>query len=111
MYRNAIRLALERLQLNPANAVALAGLGHYHASLGEPEQALAYLERATAEAPKDMYVRYFAATALCALDQRERALAELERAVELGYPRHLVAVDAGFACLRTDPRYPALVGG
>ena len=88
--------------------LALSLVGHYHANLGNREQALDYTRRASELAPDNMYVFYGAATALNALAESERAMAALARAVELGYPLRLVEVDAGLAQLRRLPGYDAL---
>ena len=47
-----------------------------------------------------MFVYYFSATALCALKEQDEALTALHRALDLGYPPHMVDADAGFSSLK-----------
>ena len=56
-----------------------------------------------------MYVHYNAALVHVRLGEPEPALADLERAVELGYPRQLLPGDAGLKSLRPHPRFAALI--
>jgi hypothetical protein len=56
-----------------------------------------------------MYIHYNAAVVRVRLGASEAALAELERAVDLGYQRQLLAADAGLEPLRHNPRFAALV--
>jgi TolB-like protein/Flp pilus assembly protein TadD len=109
MFRNAIKLALERLKVNRSDANALALMGHYAAFIGDREQALQYMARATALAPNDMYVYYEAALTLSRLGEPTQALSVLERAVELGYSVNLLGIDAGFSGLRDLQGFDALI--
>ncbi|MCZ6829462.1 MAG: FlgO family outer membrane protein [Gammaproteobacteria bacterium] len=109
MYANAIKLALTNLNVNPFDAATLSLVAHYYAGIGDREQSLQYIARATALAPDDMYVYYSAVTALCSLGELDRAMTALKQAVDLGYPRELVSVDAGFRSLRGMERFENLV--
>jgi hypothetical protein len=46
-------------------------------------------------------VHYNAATAFCALGDREQAAQALQQAFEMGYPRDLAAIDANL-CYSTE---------
>jgi len=105
-YQHAIKLAKENVQINPSDAVALAGLGHYLACVGQREEALENLEVAKQLAQKEMLVYYYSATALCALHEQDQALQAIGTALSLGYPAHMVEADAGLSCLRGLPDYP-----
>ena len=109
MYENAIKLASERLKVNPSDAITLSLVGHYHASIGNREQALQDMARANALAPQDLFVNYNTATALCALRELPEAMAALEKAIELGYSVQLVSVDANLAPLSSLPQFGGLV--
>jgi tetratricopeptide (TPR) repeat protein len=109
MYGNAIKLALAKLKVNPFDAVTLSLVAHYYANIGNREQALQYVARATALAPQDMYVYYFAVMALCSLGDLDQAMTALEKAVDLGYSTELVRVDAGLVSLRGMERFENLV--
>jgi TolB-like protein/Tfp pilus assembly protein PilF len=108
MYRNAIRLAENRLRINPSDADTLALVGHYYASIGERERAEQYIADAAAVAQGNMYVDYNAATAWTALGEPEQALAALKRALAAGYPWHIAAADANLAELSDTPQFLAL---
>ncbi len=102
MYRNAIKLASSHLQINPSDAVTAVLVAHYHASVGDREEALEYHARALALAPEDVTVHYMSAILLSTLEEHERALASLRHAIELGYSMDLIYADAGLAALRED---------
>lgn len=118
MYQNAVKLASERLRVNPQDAITYSLVGYYLARVGEREQALRNMARAVALAPRDMYVCYNNALMLTTLGERVEALQALRTAVSLGYSSELIVVDAGFSSLTALPEYqdliarstPALIG-
>lgn len=110
MYENAIRLASELLQINATDAYALGLVAHYHAAIGDGEQALDYLGNALLQAPENMYVNYSGATVYAALEQPGLALDHLEAALGLGFPRHIAAADANLEALKGLSRFETLVG-
>jgi serine/threonine-protein kinase len=106
-YERAIELAHRHIRINPSDAIAIAALGHYQACLGMREQSRKNVDLARQLAQKDMFVYYFAATALCALDEQDEALSAVHRALSLGYPVHMVEADAGLSSLKALPEYRA----
>ncbi len=108
MYANAIKLAKKRLEINESDAETLSYVGHYHASIGQRAEALSYIDRAMALAPGSIYVNYNCATALAALGEPEQAVEALERALQAGYPLHIVLADANLENLRELPSFNAL---
>ena len=108
-YRRAIELAESHLQINPADAVAIAALAHYQAAIGDRDQALENIGLAAELAQKDMFVYYFSATALCALNEPQQALDSIRKALSLGYPSHMVRADIGLSRLRELPGYEAVL--
>jgi tetratricopeptide (TPR) repeat protein len=109
MYANAIKLASERLKVNPADATTLGLMAHYQASIGLREAALANIARATALAPENIYVYYNNATAMCALGEIELATAAVEKAIELGYMLDLVRNDPTLCGLGGLPQFKSSV--
>jgi serine/threonine-protein kinase len=109
-YRKAVAVGEERLRINPADADTMSDLAHVYASLGRPERARLLDAEARRLDPRNMYVHYNAALVGVRLGAADAALAELERAVELGYPRQLLSPDPGLARLRQEKRFQALVG-
>ena len=108
-YRRAIELAKQHLKINSSDAVAIAALAHYQASTGELAKALENISLASELAQKDMFVYYFSATALCALNEPEQALESIRKALSLGYPTHLVRADIGLSNLRALPGYETVM--
>lgn len=108
-YREAIRLAEARLQVNPAETETLSPLAHYYANVGDSEQALAHLRRAVDLAPADMYVRYEEALVHTRLGDTEQALQAIEQAVELGYLPALLPTDPGLRSLSGQKRFQRLI--
>jgi len=108
-YRKAVELAEAGLRINPGDADILSGLALHHAALGHADLARKLDAEARGRAPSNMYVHYNAAVVRVRLGASEAALSELERAVDLGYPRPLLAADAGLEPLRHHPRFAALV--
>ena len=111
MYRNAIRLAESRLRINASDAGTLALAGHYHASIGDRETALEYLDKARDLAPGNMYVNYNLATALAALGDLDQAVQAVKRSLAAGYPWHIAAADANLGGLRDRAEFQAMNPG
>mgnify|MGYP001547718768 FL=1 len=111
-FRHAIKLANASLKINPADAQTMGLLAHYHASVGDRDQALGYIAQARALAPHSVYVYYNTATALCALGDFDGAIQALREAVDRGYPKQLVVVDANLCSLGERPEFqPSAVDG
>jgi eukaryotic-like serine/threonine-protein kinase len=108
-YRRAVALGEERLRINQADAVTMSDLAHFYASLGRLDRARQLSEEALRRDPQNMNVNYKAALVSARLGATDAAIALLERAVELGYPRQLLPADAGLAPLRQHKRFAALV--
>ncbi len=108
-YEKAIVLARQHLEINPSDAVAIATLGHYLASIGKREEAMENIDLARQLAHNDMMVYYFSATALSALGEQEQALDAVRLALSLGYPPHMVDADAGLSSLKQLPEYSVVL--
>ena len=104
-YVNAAQGAERALQLNNADVEARARLAHFRCQLGQHEQAKRQIEKALVAAPQNLYVQYDAALVFAAVGNKERALDAIEQAVSLGYPRHLLAVEPGFAEISDTTRF------
>jgi tetratricopeptide (TPR) repeat protein len=90
----------------PASAL----LGHLYGKIGQEEEARKFLRQLQAESERRYVDPFWLALVYVGLDDREHALAALEKGYigrngdELGYLR----VDAFFDPLRNDPRFEAL---
>jgi TolB-like protein/Tfp pilus assembly protein PilF len=108
-YRKAAALAAERLRINPADAGATSDLAHYEARLGRADDARRLVADALKRDPKSQNVHYNAALVSARLGANQAALAEIEQAVALGYPRHLLPKDPGLEAIRHEPRFATLL--
>lgn len=99
-YRKAIELGERLLEINPRDENVAAPLAQYYANTGDAGRARELMTLAEAAGPDNLYVHYFAAVTRVSLGEPELALASIERAVELGYPSELLALDAGLGELR-----------
>jgi TolB-like protein/Tfp pilus assembly protein PilF len=108
-YQKAIKRAEDRLIVNPADAEAIATLGHYYSRVDERQRAIESLARANELAPQDIYVKYDSAVAWTTLGDYDRALDAIEQAVTLGYPPHLLRPDAGLWPLLEFERFKVLI--
>ncbi len=108
-FERAIALAEEVVQVNPSEPLPRAMLASYQAQLGSRRAALAYLKPLHQTGDQPISVLYYMAMASDMLGMDGLALDALAQAVELGYPPHLLAMDANFADLRSEPRFTNLL--
>jgi len=108
-YRKAIELGEKQLGINPASAPTMAPLAQYYANSGDELKSIQLITQAEELEPQDMYVRYFSATTHASLNDIDAAIAAVEKAIEFGYPRNLLELDAGLASLASDDRFQALM--
>ncbi len=108
-YEKAIALGEKMLAINASDAQMMATLSQYHAHHGNVERAMDLVSQAQELQPLNMYVHYFSAVTLAATGNTDKALDAIKKAVELGYPTTLLAMDAGLAELASDNRFKALI--
>ncbi len=107
-YEKAIELAERQLEINPNDAATLAMLGSYRAHTGSYQAAARLVDTALRHAPDDPYTHYYSAVVAVLAGQKDKAMAELQQAVALGYPTALVGVDPEFVSLRSEAGYRQL---
>ena len=108
-YQKAVELAGMLLQTNPEDADNLTNLAHYHARLGDDEQAMRYLTRAVTAAPHDFYAYYYATLVHLEAGRQQAALDAIRRSVELGYPTALLRADPQLEPLSSDVMFLDLI--
>ena len=93
------------------DAYSIAVLGQAYARNGQKDEAQKILARLTDEAKSRYVAPYASAVLYLGLGDKERALAELERAYQTGDNNYLfvLKVDPMMDDLRGDPRFEALV--
>ncbi len=108
-YRHAAELAERRVGVNPKDASTWMQLAFYYIRLGEATRSAPCRTRALALGADEVYVQYYAA--LIALEEHniDGALAALQRAIDLGYPLHMVRAGPEFSNLLQDERFKHLL--
>lgn len=107
-YLTAILLADRYRKDRPNDAVVLARLGVYDASIGDATKSLPLTRQALALDPKNPQVLYKASEAYELMRRRQEALDFLGRAIPAGYSMEYIRRQPELAGLRTDPKYSAL---
>jgi len=109
-YREAIRLADEKLQVNPRDGQTLAYRAVYLAMVERKDDALTSLGKALLFSPDDPDVNLRAALVYNHLGDVNQTLGRLQKALAKGLPAAFIQTTPDFDHLRGDPRYEALLG-
>ena len=104
-FLKAIALAGDLLKQTPRDDYLLADVGMYYAAIGMEKESLPRLQQAAALAQDIPEVLYQVGVGYEMLHRRIEALANLEKAVALGYPATAIARNPQLAALRADARY------
>ncbi len=107
-YLDAIALAETFRTDRPKDALLLARLGSFYASIGDSAKSLPLLRQALALDPESPQVLYKAGEAYELLHNREEALRLLGRALRAGYSLEYIRREPELAALRSDARFSAL---
>jgi len=106
-YASAISLVRTHLEAKPGDKDARASLASYLAKTGRTDEALAELAKAEDREAADYF---YTATVVHELaGQRDGALAELDRAMALGYSPVEIEADPELIALRRDRRFQELL--
>ncbi|MCX6631147.1 MAG: tetratricopeptide repeat protein, partial [Candidatus Solibacter sp.] len=108
-YLTAILLAEEYRKNRPNDALVLARLGSFYASIADPVKGLPLLRQAVALDPNNPQVLYKAGEAYELLHRRQEALSFLGRALQSGYSLEYVRRQPELAALRADPQFVAIM--
>jgi eukaryotic-like serine/threonine-protein kinase len=108
-YQEAIRLANEKLQVNPRDGRTLAYRATYLAMLDKKEDALASLQNAVSGSPKDPDVLFRAALVYNHFGDTDHMLELLQKAFAFGASADWVRDTPDFDRVRADPRFQALL--
>jgi tetratricopeptide (TPR) repeat protein len=104
-YCKAIELAQGQLAINPKDDSTRALLATYYSGLGQSQLALTNIEEACSQAIGDVQIAFLSALVHEQAGQRERALAELERAARGGYSKLEILQHPDLVDLRKDPLF------
>jgi len=108
-YKSAIDLAQEDLKINPRDAEMLAYLAGYESMLGQSGAAVQSINRSLSLTPKDNQVLFTAALVFNQLNDIDKALGFLEKAVAAGYPANTLLDTPFLDNLHSRPRFQKLV--
>lgn len=109
-FSKAEGLAESQLSVNPRNAETMIDLAWIKSMLGKTAVAEELLARAQRLAPSDPYVHYIHGLVLTRLGDYKTALAELETAVEMGYPLVMLAAEPHLEKIKDQPQFATLTG-
>ena len=108
-YELALELARDILSVNANDVHAVASAGAFQAALGNAMRALVLTTRAIDESPDDPEVRRLAALMYVRLGSLDEAVDQLERSIDLGYPKSLIARDPNFDELSEREEFVSIV--
>jgi len=107
-YGKAVELAERDLMINPTKWRSVGQLGMYYAYTGRPDEAVAQVEKMLA-LTSDATAYYFASRVRVQLGDMQGAFEALEKTVEGGWSRPLLASDPDLALLQSQAGYAALL--
>ena len=108
-YNKATALAEEQFAVNPNNYDLLTQTAVFYSGLGNFDKAFELLAKAHAAGTVDFYYYYQAALVYVRAGNPVKAEDALMRAVEMGYPKNVLSMDAGLDPLRGRLRFEAVV--
>ena len=109
-YERAAELAGEDLKVNPRDVEAMSMRAWAQSMLGQAEEARDSIARVLRWAPKNPYSHYYDALIKAQQGDIDGAVLAAETAIELGYPRSMLAVEPHLEPLRSRPEFAGLVG-
>jgi serine/threonine-protein kinase len=110
-YREAIRLADEKLHVDPRDARAWAFRATYEAMTDNKPEAMASLQKALSQEPARPSTQFRAALVYNHFGDKERTLQSLRKATALGLPANLLNDTPDFDHLHTEPQFQAILRG
>ncbi len=108
-YKRAIELGESRLEINDAEVQVISDIALYYSRIGNAEKARELDAKAHNLGPEVMYVHYNSALIHIQAGDTDKAVAALQRAVELKYERDLLRADPALEALQDDERFRQLV--
>jgi serine/threonine-protein kinase len=107
-YRQAISIAVSKLEVNPDYVLPLAYLADYSAMIGDRQAAMQYLEKALKIAPRNGEVLFRAAIVHHHFHETGQALSYLAKAANAGYSRTVIRDTPDFGDLQQEPQFRSL---
>jgi serine/threonine-protein kinase len=110
-YREAIRLAEEKLRVNPREGRTWAFRSTYLTMTDRKGEALESLAKALSFAPADPSVQFRAALLYNHFGEKGRTIESLQKAVAAGFPANFVVSTPDFDHLHADAGFQAILRG
>jgi tetratricopeptide (TPR) repeat protein len=107
-YQQAADRVSRRLEVDPDNVGLLIDLAGLQLQIDQRTDALSIIERLPLDEVTAPDMMYSLAEIFEVLGDRDEALAWIERALETGFPLHVIEDYAAFDALRSDPRFDLL---
>jgi serine/threonine-protein kinase len=107
-FERAARMGEQELRVNPRRRTLLIHLADCYSMIGQPRRARDLLSQALSLAPDDAQAMFSAGEVYEQLEDRDRALEWIGRALRKGYSQDLVEKSPDLARLRTDPQFRKL---
>lgn len=98
-YGEAMRLASNAVELNPTNAEALRYLSLLYSHTGDNEAAIGAIEKVRELQPESSSTYYYASKIYLNAGDTNRAYAELDEALAMGYSKEIAEADPDLAAL------------
>ncbi len=108
-YKHAIKIAEEKLKINPNDAEVISNIASYCADIDDKTKSLNLIKKALKMAPESVDVMYRAASIYEHLGDREKALDWISKAIENGYSRSDIENQPELKDLVADERYKKIV--
>ncbi len=108
-FRLAEGLGAAALQVNPNDPFTRMDMAWISTMLGKKDDARRFIELARADSPDDPYVDYIEGLMFAHAGDPDAAFAVLERALDNGYPREILAADPQLVSLRQYSRFSQLL--
>lgn len=103
-FRTARKLIEAELEIAPGDPLDSMRLAYYCAALDKKACAFRYSNEALSLAPELASVQYLDALVNLHFEQQAAAIGAVERALQFGYPRALLASDPQLESVRNSPR-------
>jgi tetratricopeptide (TPR) repeat protein len=108
-YKHAIKIAEEKLKINPNDAEVISNIASYCADIDDKTKSLNLIKKALKMAPGNVEVMSRAASTYEHLGDREKALEWISKAIENGYSRSDIENQPELQDLVADERYKKIV--
>jgi len=109
--QEADRLAASALHVNPNDPLTIMDMAWIKASLRENDEARRLIDRAIKLMPDDPYVHYYDGIIHNRAGNSSQAFVSLQTAVQLRFPKAMLAGDPNLANLRGDSRFSDIANG